>query len=78
MRYNSRLSYCNIVYSVAMQLCLASILFPVGFGSPEVGGMAFKLPPNNSLGSSYVCFILAILFTLFGGLCMRKVRSTRI
>ncbi|CAB4022217.1 Hypothetical predicted protein [Paramuricea clavata] len=58
-----------------MQLCLASIIFPIGFGSPEVGGMPFKLPPNNSLGSSYVCFILAILFTLFGELCMRKGHS---
>ncbi|XP_046855289.1 uncharacterized protein C16orf52 homolog A-like [Xenia sp. Carnegie-2017] len=44
----------------AMQLLLASIIFPIGFGSPEVGGTPFKLPPNNSLGSSYVFFIVAI------------------
>ncbi|XP_028417328.1 uncharacterized protein C16orf52 homolog A-like [Dendronephthya gigantea] len=55
-----------------MKLCFASIIFPIGFGSPEVGGTPFKLPPNNSLGSSYVCFILSMLFTLFGELCMRK------
>ena len=67
--------YAKWVTVVAsMQLCLASMVFPIGFGSPEIGGMPFKLPPNNSLGSSYVCFILAIIFTLFGGLCMRKVR----
>lgn len=56
----------------AMQLLLASIIFPIGFGSPEVGGTPFKLPPNNSLGSSYVFFIVAIFFTLGGYVCLRK------
>lgn len=58
-----------------MNLSLAAIIFPIGFGSPEVGGTAFKLPTNTSLGSSYVLFIFSIIFTFVGEICMRKAES---
>lgn len=59
-----------------MNLSLAAVIFPVGFDSPEIGGMSFQLPTNTSLGSSYVSFIFSIAFTFLGEVCMRKGHST--
>lgn len=53
--------------------CTAALVFPLGFYMAEVGGQPYKLPNNTVVGSSYVLFVLSILFTIVGLLFAGKV-----
>ena len=76
MFYISSHIIITALFFIVMNLSLAAVIFPVGFDSPEIGGMSFQLPTNTSLGSSYVSFIFSIAFTFLGEVCMRKGHST--
>uniref|UniRef100_H2XLC8 Uncharacterized protein n=1 Tax=Ciona intestinalis TaxID=7719 RepID=H2XLC8_CIOIN len=66
--HRSMLMYARwVAFSAMSMLCVASILFPVGFQSPVIGGAPFLLPRSANVGNSYVLFTLSI-FSCFTGL----------
>ena len=46
--------------------CVAALVFPVTFGSTMVGGEVYKLPDNASVGTSYILFVVALIFVFAG------------
>eukprot|EP00112_Aurelia_sp_Birch-Aquarium-sp1_P012068 Seg2533.5 transcript_id=Seg2533.5/GoldUCD/mRNA.D3Y31 product="putative protein C16orf52 A" protein_id=Seg2533.5/GoldUCD/D3Y31 len=43
--------------------CLSALIFPFGFDIPEIGGEAYKLPPNTEVGMSYYLFFTSLFFS---------------
>ncbi|KAG9333664.1 hypothetical protein JZ751_010733, partial [Albula glossodonta] len=62
-----------IAFTGMILLCMAALIFPIGFYINEVGGQPYKLPNNTVVGSSYVLFVLSIFFTIVGLLFAGKV-----
>ena len=46
--------------------CLSAVIFPFGFDIPEIGGEAYKLPPNTEVGMSYYLFFASLFFAVMG------------
>lgn len=64
--------FFSLFFAVIL-LCMAALIFPIGFYINEVGGQPYKLPNNTVVGSSYVLFVLSIFFTIVGLLFAGKV-----
>jgi len=43
--------------------CFSALIFPFGFNIPEIGGDAYKLPPNTEVGMSYYLFFTSLFFS---------------
>ncbi|XP_029954430.1 uncharacterized protein C16orf52 homolog B-like [Salarias fasciatus] len=62
-----------VAFAGMVLLCMAALVFPVGFYASEVGGQPYKLPSGTAVGSSYVLFILSIFFAMVGLLFAGKI-----
>lgn len=68
------LYYARLFGFIAMIcMCLAAIIFPIGFYIDEIGGKPYRLPGSVRVGSSYVIFSLAIVLTVISELFAEKV-----
>lgn len=56
---------------------LAQIVFPSAFGQDQIGGTAFQLPSNFSVGYSYGLFFAAHWFSVISELCAAKICRPR-
>ncbi|XP_071509246.1 uncharacterized protein C16orf52 homolog A-like [Diadema setosum] len=73
-RRQSALDYARwFSFSAMVLLCLAAIVFPMGFYVDEIGGEPYKLPSTVSVGSSYVIFLLSIVLTVVSELFAGKL-----
>ena len=54
-------------------LCLAAIIFPIGFDMDQIGGEAYQLPNNFRVGISYIFFVLSLWITVVSQLFASRV-----
>ncbi|XP_071814534.1 uncharacterized protein C16orf52 homolog A-like [Apostichopus japonicus] len=72
-RYKALLYARWIGFISLICLCLAAIIFPIGFYIDEIGGKPYRLPKSVGIGPSYVIFFLAIVITVVSELFAEKV-----
>lgn len=72
-RYKALLYARWIGFLSLVCLCLAAVIFPIGFYIDEIGGRPYRLPKSVSIGSSYIVFFLSILLTVVSELFAEKV-----
>jgi len=56
---------------------LAQIVFPSAFGQDQIGGTAYQLPANFSIGFSYAMFFVSHWFCVISELCAAKICRPR-
>ncbi|XP_022668598.1 uncharacterized protein C16orf52 homolog B-like isoform X1 [Varroa jacobsoni] len=60
-------------FAAMVLFCIAAVVFPVGFGTEQIGGEAYQLPSSHQVGISYILFILALWVTVISELFAGKV-----
>ncbi|XP_030840620.1 uncharacterized protein C16orf52 homolog A-like isoform X2 [Strongylocentrotus purpuratus] len=60
-------------FAAIILLCLAAIIFPIGFYVDEIGGEPYKLPSTVTVGSSYVIFLISIVLMVISELLAGKL-----
>ncbi|XP_003745604.1 uncharacterized protein C16orf52 homolog B [Galendromus occidentalis] len=60
-------------FAAMVLFCFAAVIFPIGFGTDQIGGEAYQLPSSHQVGISYILFILALWITVISELFAGKV-----
>eukprot|EP00050_Salpingoeca_kvevrii_P014756 m.39775 g.39775 ORF g.39775 m.39775 type:complete len:76 (-) comp5963_c0_seq2:81-308(-) len=60
-------------YQPATLFAMASLVFPIGFQSNQIGGKPYKLPEHTTIGYSYILFNASLLLIFVGELFAMKL-----
>jgi len=56
---------------------LATIIFPIGFSVPDIGGAAYQLPNSYEVGISYILFVMSLWMAVISEMFAFRIRSDR-
>jgi len=60
-------------FSAVIFLCVAAVIFPLGFSQQQIGGASYQLPAQYQVGISYILFVMSLWTTVISELFASKI-----